>query len=244
MMNKNSHNSQDGNAIIIIFVGIALFAALTLAFNNSSRTSSNFIGDTSADSYAGQIIQLINDSRSATKKLLLRNCDANKISFEGAQGGFDYSPIGTVPEKCEMFNDNGGGINYSQPPPLSLNNNFSSNVGYGHTIYVTNNNISGSEIDGQSSEAVHVFIPYITNDVCAEINNKLYDSKTVPIDSNGNITLTAMRSGTVLPTGNVIDCESTHLNGSECSQSIGCFGIQGISGSNPTNLAFGILMRD
>ncbi|MEM7618304.1 MAG: hypothetical protein AAF244_02855 [Pseudomonadota bacterium] len=238
-MNKNA---QNGNAIVIVFVAIALFAALTLAFNNSSRNSSNFVVDSAIDSYAGQIIQLLSQNRSAARKLELRNCDPTDISYEGAEGDFDYSPFATsVPEKCGLFNSTGGGLNYQTPPNMALDSTHSNEEEYGHVLYV-----SDMQVEGVGDYSISAIIPYLTYDVCLKINEKLYEESSIPEDRDNNFAVSIYRAGETITVGDPFTCETTHFSedGSECADRIGCFRARSFSDVQDVYVAIQLMTQD
>ena len=113
-MNKNS---QNGNAIVMILIAVALFAALSLAFTNTSRTSSSFIGDEEAKAYANQIIAYGNDVKSAVKRLQLRGCSDTEISFENNIVTDYVNPNAPTDQSCHLFNVAGAGLQWQSPPP-------------------------------------------------------------------------------------------------------------------------------
>lgn len=237
-----NQNSQNGNAIMIVFVAIALFAALTLAFNNSSRTSSNFVGDSAVDSYAGQIIQLLSQNRSAARKLELRNCDPTDISYEGAGGDFDYTPFSSnVPEKCEMFNTIGGGLNYQTPPTMALDSAYSNEDEYGHVLYVND-----MQVEGVGDYSVSAIVPYLTYDVCLKINEKLYDESSIPDDRDNNFAVSVYRAGETITVGDPFTCETTHFSddGNECADKIGCFRARSFSSVQDVYVAIQLMIQD
>ncbi len=245
-MDLSKYNkSQSGNVIVIIFVAIALFGALAFAFNQSSRTSSGFISDSAASAYANDIITILEENRMAVKRMLLKNCDPPFISYEGAGGGLNYNPWpgATIEKKCELFNENGGGLTYKKPPKNAIDESFAGRIGYGHTIYARNSFIRGASLDGDVTYAVHIMIPYIKNEVCRSINKNLFNDNIIPEDTDGSMGLFTQRGGHNFSPGGGVTCENTYFSNMECLKQIGCFRMQGISGSDPANLAVGILTR-
>ncbi len=201
---NSSYENQSGNVIVIIFIAIALFGALTFAFNQSSRTSSGFISDSSTDAHANKIIQILEENSMAVRRMRLKNCIPNFISYEGAGGGFNYSPVTDIKDKCKLFHENGGGLKYTKPPTNSLDEDFSSETGYGHVVYARNNMIQGASIEGDITHAAHVIIPFVKDDVCIAINKKLFDSDIIPEDTNGGMGLFSHRAGLDFSAGGVV----------------------------------------
>ncbi len=115
MMKNTYKNYQSGNAIVIIFIAIALFAALAVVFNQSSRTSTGFISDSQANTYANQIISYGNQVKDAVKRLQLRGCADTQISFENNTIAGYVNGNAPTDEKCHVFSSAGGGLSWNNP---------------------------------------------------------------------------------------------------------------------------------
>lgn len=114
-MNRQNEN---GNAIFLIIMGVALFAALGYAFTSSNRSSTNLVTDEQATAYANQIIAYGNEIKQAVKRLQLRGCDDTEIGFDNNifkfNNGTNITGNGHNPntnsDKCRIFKVEGGGL--------------------------------------------------------------------------------------------------------------------------------------
>jgi len=128
-------NTQNGNAIAMILVAVALFAALGYAFSNTSRTSNRFLSDEEAKAYANQIISYGNEVRQAVKRLTLRGCSDTEISFENNVVSGYTNPNAPTDKSCHVFDIAGGGINYNNPPKKLLDSGKKDALGFGEIFF-------------------------------------------------------------------------------------------------------------
>ena len=170
--------TQNGNAIVMILIAIALFAALGFAFSNTSRTSSSFITDAEAEAYTNKIISYGNDIKSAVKRAQLSGCDLLDISFENDVVA-GYTNGNNPPEECKIFKN---GVQYIRPniawldtssaggPPPELFKEIyfpelsSFLIGMGEP--------SGGAFNIEGKEVLMI-IPHIKKDLCLKINDVL-----------------------------------------------------------------------
>ncbi len=113
-------NRQSGNVFFIIFLGIALFAALGYAVSQSTRTGSNTGGKEKNLILASDIISYGNSIATAVKTMMVMNgCKETQISFEDNNGmskSFDDVPYNYTnsnapsDKSCHVFSTVGGGI--------------------------------------------------------------------------------------------------------------------------------------
>lgn len=168
---KNQNNLEHGNAIFMILIGIALFAALGYAFTSSSRVSTTLLTDEQATTAANQIIAYGNEVKNAVQRMTLRGCDDNEISFENNVVAGYTNAGAPSSNKCHLFQGAGGGLAWSSIENLSDDDiiftadNVVNNLGIAHLILAIQN------------------IPYAA---CIELNNKINPTLTInpPSDSS------------------------------------------------------------
>jgi hypothetical protein len=163
-MNKTA--SQNGNAIVMILIAIALFAALGVAFSNTSRTSSSFITDEEAKAYANQIIAYGNEVKSAVKRLQLRGCSDTEISFENNIVSGYENPNSPPDKSCHIFDVAGGGLQWKSPNAKSQTSPINYRINGAHEISNIGKNCSSSECN-----ELLIFLGSLNENICIKINN-------------------------------------------------------------------------
>jgi hypothetical protein len=118
MKNFQSHRAQRGNVLFIILLAIALFAALSYAALQGSRTGTAGLTDEQAKIVAQEVMTYGNTVADAVQKLRLRGVTENQISFENTvfknTSGTLYHAVGSntncTNDGCKIFSLNGGAV--------------------------------------------------------------------------------------------------------------------------------------
>ena len=175
---KNSaplSKTQNGSVIFWILIAVGLMAALSYAFMGSSRNSTSMITDTQADAYASEIIAYGNEVKSAVKRLRLRGCSDTEISFENnVSSPIDYTNLNSpADESCHIFSLAGGSLNW----PTYSDAIYENAVDWYPPIqFNADNDIIGTK----SSEAdLVMFHASINETICAKLNERLHNEKTI-----------------------------------------------------------------
>lgn len=178
--------NQNGNAIVMILIAVALFAALSYAFTYASRTSTSFISDEEAKAYANQIIAYGNEVKSAVKRLQLRGCSDTQISFENSVVTGYTNPNAPTDKSCHVFDIAGGGLNFIKISENILDNSYSANTSYG--IFNTTGDVRilnvGTSLNGPTGNELIGVVSFINKNICQAINKNLdfsYTSNNPPI---------------------------------------------------------------
>lgn len=164
--------NQNGNAIFIILVAVALFAALGYAFSNTSRTSTSFITGEEAKAYVNQIIAYGNEVKSAVKRLQLRGCSDTEISFENSFVSGYTNGNSPTDRSCHVFDTQGGGLTYVAPPEGILQKPSPMTTEYGDWFFTGRVTISGFGYTWDDLPLTMI-LPYITLNACMQINQNL-----------------------------------------------------------------------
>ena len=108
-------SNTKGNALFLILIAVALFAALSYAVTQSGRGGGGIDKETELLE-ATKVIQIIGDVRSAITRLTLTGCNINEISFYSdiyaTPSNYDNanSPIAGGDFSCHLFHPDGGGL--------------------------------------------------------------------------------------------------------------------------------------
>lgn len=193
-------SSQKGSVFFYILIAIALLAALTYSVSRSSRGNVNIISEQQSKIAAQNIIEQAETVSNAVQKLILRGFDETEISFENLIDT-NYVLAACTTSQCQIFNLNGGGLNWLYPPE---NANDGTNWIYSGALPI-NNNGTNARYD------LTMILPNINQKTCQEINFKLglapTNSETILTATDTTITINK------LATGNEISDSSNFLNG-------------------------------
>lgn len=190
--------NQNGNALFLILIAVALFAALSYAVTNSGRGGSG-IDREQAQIAAGQIVQYASSMEQAIMRLRLTNgCADDEFSFQRDWDGDgtiednaeDVRNIGAPSDKtCHVYDSNGANISWMEPKAEWLDGVTGETWYFPRTSCIEDlgKNGTGTGANGfcdADSDATELLItlPGISETLCAAINKGLYKDDTIPED--------------------------------------------------------------
>ena len=108
-----SKNSSSGNALFLILIAVALFAALSYAVTQSGRGGGS-IDREQASINAAIIMQYAGTVERAIQRMkLLNGTQDEDFSFDTPEWGFTGYQHGVAqPDENKVFSDNGGGVTW------------------------------------------------------------------------------------------------------------------------------------
>lgn len=218
---QNVRASESGNVLFLILIAVALFAALSYAVTQSSRSGGGDTGEKTLVS-SSQITQYPASVRTSIVRMVIAGVSVEDILFDDpslfaanfttpalqAQGVFYPSPPG-------------GGATY-QTAPVDVMANGSQGVWIFSAKYQVKN--IGSAAAGSGNEII-AFLPGVTKALCAKLDSQLGISMTGGVPPTGDIATPTsadnMITGTTFPTTitGTIGATATALLG----QPFGCF---------------------
>ncbi len=221
------HTPQSGSAILWVLIAVALFAAVGFAMSYNSRTSTSIISGEQVRVYAQQIIAYGNEIKTAVKRLQLRGCTNEQISFQNSSAADPswYENPNSPPDKsCHIFDVKGGGLAWQNlPTPYAdmageYNYSFAANkyAFIGETEWAG----SGTTCAAASCSDL-IMIVHSTNfdkTLCNKINQLL----DLPLDiSDAKVSGTPYKGTFSFITGSTFADESTSV--SAAGKSAACF---------------------
>ncbi len=171
---------QSGNALFLILIAVALFAALSYAVTQSGRGGGS-IDREQASLRAAQVVQYMGLVKNSVDKLgLVGGCDTSQLSFANdsdGDGNFydtddDYHNS-TAPNdfSCHVFQTNGGGVTAAVPDSSILDSTHSAEGDFGEYVFTRRLAVNGVGV--QNSSDLSIVINYVTDAFCLEVNNQL-----------------------------------------------------------------------
>lgn len=186
---------NNGNALFLILIAVALFAALSYAITSSGRGGGN-INKEQAEIFASEIASYASLSEQAINRMMLINgCNEYQISFDNPewpssvvaryQDSTRGAMLQTPPsdKSCHFFDANGGGM-YIAAKEEWLDSSNAAEFHYNILLFTGHPRIKGFGTDTGSatstSDLVMVF-PFVKQEVCEAINKKNGFSNLLPV---------------------------------------------------------------
>ena len=171
---KGKNTAQRGNVLFIIILGVILFAALIMAVNQNMTNGNQQLSETRLTVLADDIITTAATYEKAVQKLQAKGISENRISFTRASGdGYELTPASDATE--QVFNIAGGGANYTQLAADVLDSTQSAQSNYGDWMFIGAMEVTGIGTDGSGATADELiaFLPYVRQDICKKINQRV-----------------------------------------------------------------------
>lgn len=166
LMDKDSRHCQKGNALFLILIAVALFAALSYAITQSGKGSGTIDKEQSLIK-AAQITQFPATVRSAVNRLVLTGTAITSIDFA----------VNAVSSNSDaVFSASGGGVIVQTPP---ITGGTASYWGFASTDGTNGYHIAGIGTDtAGSGQDVFAYLDGISLSICQAINKGLGLSST------------------------------------------------------------------
>lgn len=107
------YGAERGNALIIILVAIALFAALSYALSKGQRAGVGQVNKEQQALTVSEILDYGQTMRRVIQELRISGCDDTEISFENTTVSGYANTNAPADESCHVFRPNGGGLRYT-----------------------------------------------------------------------------------------------------------------------------------
>lgn len=190
--NAAYRKSERGNIFFFIFIGCALFAALSYTVANMMKTGNpGRVAEEKARLYAGEILDIGRKLKVAVQDLRISNsCRPEEISFE-ATGltGYNFSTRAA----CKVYDPAGAGMAYFAPSAEWLDGAAAGGSSIFGQIYFPSNvcvqdvgdGSTGCEADGKDNEELLVIVPFVKKEICTQINKSLGLAQIPPAETGG-----------------------------------------------------------
>lgn len=194
LRNQKPANPESGVAIFYIFLGIAMFAALSYAASNMFRGGGNAMNSELYNLYASEILQFSRGMRTATHSMKIDGISVTEISFENnfASG---YTNGNCTNNDCLIFNPDGGNMTYSYPNAEWLDASNSSESKYGEWYFSGANSIQ--DLSPSTDAELMLILPWLRRDLCIALNNALDVTNPggLPPQDDSDFNLTTLFTG-------------------------------------------------
>ncbi|MBU0799676.1 MAG: hypothetical protein KKA05_01610 [Alphaproteobacteria bacterium] len=184
---------ESGNAIWFIMLAIALTAALTMTLTRSSDTGGQTGDIERARVQASEIMRYASGLEKTIDQLALRGISESAISFEVSfLSGYVNTRCADADDECRLFG-RGGGQTYMVPRDEWLDTANDTRDLYGEWYFTgsvcvdeVGTGTTGCATDGESNnEDLVMFLPWIKEDICRQINALLRLPVDPPVETAG-----------------------------------------------------------
>lgn len=161
-MNKQTYtaNSESGNVLFLILIAVALFAALSYAVTQSTRSGSGSTEKEKAILSSASMTQHPTAVRTGLIRMVLGGVDVADIRFN-APGNFAAVSDTT----WLVFHPNGGGAVFQRAPA-----DLMTGSSLGTWYYNANWDVLEVGTDGAGGNDIVAFLPGVTQTVCKQVN--------------------------------------------------------------------------
>ena len=181
-------NRQGGNALFLILIAVALFAALSYAITQSGRGGGSIDRETQT-LVAARIVQHIGAIDNAIQRLsIISNCSATEISFEHANWGhsnYDHSPSAST--ECQIYHTDGGGLTFETIDTSALHTSQSALSTFGQ--YAFSGGLWIYQADDTTVDLT-LLIPHLTESMCMALQTQM--GETGAFQTYGDNILTSL----------------------------------------------------
>ncbi|NQZ14383.1 MAG: hypothetical protein HRT94_06155 [Alphaproteobacteria bacterium] len=166
-MNQMTYRkTEQGNVLFLILIAVALFAALSYAVTQSTRSGGGSADREQAILSSAALTQFPASLRTSLVRMVLNGTSVNGLEFNPPSDFGDLSS-----EAQGVFHPNGGGAVY-QEAPNDVMDSAGGNTG-GQWYYNGHFELVNIGIAGSSGNDIIAFLPGITETVCERINQEV-----------------------------------------------------------------------
>ena len=166
MIRSPLRHTERGNALVYVFIGVALFGALMFMFSRgASQNSSGFTKQQSSIS-ASELMEMGKTLESGVQKTINNGCSENEISFDLPPYTDNTNPNAPVDFHCHVFHPKGG----------KLNGQF-----FGSWKFSSHSSI---ETAGSDNTEIVGYVEGLSADICQKTNDLLQNGFTsIPLET-------------------------------------------------------------
>ncbi len=188
---SRTRKAEKGNVLFLILIAVALFAALSYAVTQSTRSGG---GDASGETNkinSAQLTQYPAGVRSSVVRMVIGSVPVESLSFNIPS---DFSNLGSH-LAWGVFHPDGGGATYVNAPGELME---SGTVGTWHFNAENQINLIGTTNAGGPTSAtadIIAFLPGVSEAVCGKINQELGLPTTPPAETDADTTTDMVATG-------------------------------------------------
>ena len=215
----NKTNGESGNVLFLILIAVALFAALSYAVTQSTRTGGGTGDNETSLISSAQLTQYPAGIRTAVVRMIIGGTDVSNLEFNVPSAFGSLSATGRG-----VFHPSGGGATYANAPVdvMSAGTPGTWNFNAENQIDLIGTTNAGGPTTATAE--VIAFLPDISLTVCQRINEELGLPATPPVENDADYTTNkdSTTTGTIPAGGGTIGDTGAASEALE-GQPFGCF---------------------
>lgn len=167
MQIKNKERvSEQGNVLFLILIAVALFAALSYAVTQSTRSGGGSADREKSILSGASMTQYPSGLRTSVIRMILAGTDVSALKFNSPSNDFDS--LGAGSPATYVFHPRGGAALYQTAP-----NDLMQSGGQGTWYFNANFNVPQIGIDGAGDgNDLIAFLPGVTASICEQVNTE------------------------------------------------------------------------
>lgn len=175
---------ESGNVLFLILIAVALFAALSYAVTQSTRSGS---GDAAGEKNlisSAQLTQYPAGIRTALVRMIISNGTAEENLSFNRPSDFGDLTGGTGEESMGVFHPNGGGANYSLAPADIMSGSSQGQWRFNSDNEINLIGVTGGAGPTTASADIIAFLPDVSQSICSRVNEELGLPTTPPAETD------------------------------------------------------------
>ncbi len=225
-MEHGKRTGESGNVLFLILIAVVLFAALSYAVTQSSRSGAGSAANETSSLNAAQITQYPAAVRTAVVRMMVNGTDVTELEFNPP---VDFADLTSA--SVGVFHPSGGGATYVTAPADVMENGSPGAWYFNGNFDIVNIGTSG--VNGNDLVA---FLPGIKTSVCTKINSELGITGDITDDFTDASYVANMDDAYTLPTTDQEDIGGAGATGL-AGQAFGCM----IDSSTSANIYYHVL---
>lgn len=201
---------ERGNVLFLILIAVALFAALSYAVTQSTRSGGGDASGETALIGSAQITQYPASVRTSLVRMIIGGSDVRQLQFNAPADFGNCTQDGAGLNSLCVFHPDGGGATFVESPPdiMATGANGTWSINGENEINLVGTSTAGDTV-GDATADVIAFLSDITSTICQKINDELGITGNIPTETGIVFSSATMVSNAAGPAGEASDFTET-----------------------------------
>lgn len=221
------NNNEHGNVLFLILIAVALFAALSYAVTQSTRSGGGSADREQSLLGSATLTQYPTSLRTAVVRMLLSGQDLKDLGFNAP------SEFASVNPDVLVFSPDGGGAVHQSAPIDVMASGGTGLWSHNTNFYIPGIGRAGS--DANTADLI-AFLPNVNTPTCQRVNNQMGIGSVPPTGHPMGCTGSAEHIPVFTATASLIEANRTHTSGviGNSPTMLNCGSSPGVFDGKPT----------